>query len=222
VDGRPFQSERTNHAAIEAERDLGSSTVSFAVFGQQVTDQLVTMFGARTQDAPGAQLGHYLVGNSGDVDASGWSAKFRTAVIPRVNASVVYTLTRAQWTRNDASTAYLLLIEPSLVRPTTDRLQEVSTSIEASVPETATRVLVVWRLMSGLPSAGSDRSSYDSRFDMQVHQSLPFMDFSTARWEMLLAIRNTFRDATSEASAYDELLVARPPKRIIGGLTLKF
>ena len=61
-----------------------------------------------------------------------------------------------------------------------------------------------------------------SRFDVQVRQSLPFMDFSTAKWEMLVAVRNFFRETASDQSIYDELLVVRPPKRIVGGLTLKF
>ena len=57
---------------------------------------------------------------------------------------------------------------------------------------------------------------------MQVRQSLPFMDFSNAKWEMLVAVRNFFRETASDQSIYDELLVVRPPKRIVGGLTLKF
>ena len=61
-----------------------------------------------------------------------------------------------------------------------------------------------------------------ARFDVQVTQSLPFMNFSKAQWEMLLGVRNLFRDIAEEASIYDELLVVRPPKRIIGGLTLRF
>jgi hypothetical protein len=55
-----------------------------------------------------------------------------------------------------------------------------------------------------------------------VRQSLPFMDFSSAKWEMLVAVRNFFREAAADQSIYDELLVVRPPKRIVGGLTLKF
>jgi hypothetical protein len=39
---------------------------------------------------------------------------------------------------------------------------------------------------------------------------------------MLLAVRNFFRDASPDSSVYDELLVVRPPKRIVGGLTLRF
>jgi hypothetical protein len=48
------------------------------------------------------------------------------------------------------------------------------------------------------------------------------MDFSNAKWEMLLAVRNFFREGSQDSSVYDELLVVRPPKRIVGGLTLRF
>ena len=49
-----------------------------------------------------------------------------------------------------------------------------------------------------------------------------FLDFSSAKWEMLVTVRNFFRDATSDQSLYDELLVVHPPKRVVGGLTLRF
>jgi hypothetical protein len=48
------------------------------------------------------------------------------------------------------------------------------------------------------------------------------MNFSTARWEMLFAVRNSFREGAVDASVYDELLVVRPPKRVVGGLSLRF
>ena len=41
----------------------------------------------------------------------------------------------------------------------------------------------------------ADRSGLDSRFDVQVRQSLPFLNFTQRRWEMLVAVRNFFRDA---------------------------
>ena len=41
-------------------------------------------------------------------------------------------------------------------------------------------------------------------------------------WEMLVAVRNLFREGALDASVYDELLVVRPPKRIVGGLTVRF
>ena len=66
------------------------------------------------------------------------------------------------------------------------------------MPETATRVLVLYRVGNGFaqPGAGGrvEPAGLDGRFDVQVRQSLPFMDFSNAKWEMLLAVRNFFRE----------------------------
>ena len=78
VAGQPLEPERTDHFAVEAERDFGGSTVSVRAFRQHVDDQLVTMFGVEPSACRAPQLGHYLVGNAGDVDATGWSAAFRT------------------------------------------------------------------------------------------------------------------------------------------------
>jgi carboxypeptidase family protein/TonB-dependent receptor-like protein len=223
VEGRPLSPERNEHFAIEGERDFGASTVTLRTFRQRVDDQLVTMFGPGVSAVPavaGAQLGHYFVGNIGDVDAAGWGAAFRTTLASRVQGSVDYSMTRAHWS-GTGDQAYMLVVAPSVVRPRLDLLQSLSTAIETNVPETSTRILVVCRVTNG-SSFGTDRPAYDSRFDVQVHQSLPFMDFSTARWEMLLAVRNTFRETTVDSSVYDELLVVHPPKRVVGGLTLRF
>ena len=69
---------------------------------------------------------------------------------------------------------------------------------------------------------GATQSRVDSRFDLQVRQSLPFLNFTNARWEMLVAVRNFFRETEPDQSVYDELLTVRPPKRIVGGVTLHF
>jgi hypothetical protein len=79
---------------------------------------------------------------------------------------------------------------------------------------------------NGFAGPGGDeaalRPGRDSRFDVQVRQSLPFMNFSAARFEMLLAVRNFFREAGTDQSIYDELLVVHPPKRVVGGVALRF
>jgi hypothetical protein len=121
---------------------------------------------------------------------------------------------------------YLLLVAPSIVRPMHERLHDVATSLETEVPETATRVLVLYRLGNGFARpAGTPEAAFpgiDSRFDVQVRQSLPFMNFSNAKWEMLLAVRNFFRESGSEQSVLDERVSVRPPKRVVGGVTLRF
>jgi|RhiMetdeSRZDD1v2_1073273.scaffolds.fasta_scaffold38572_4 TonB-dependent receptor-like protein/carboxypeptidase family protein len=230
--GQSLEAERTNHVEVEVERDLASSTVSVRAFRQHVSDQLITLFGVDMPGAPAAHLGHYFVHNGGDVQASGLSAGLRTAIASRVHGAVEYSVTHAQW-EPSSGLAYMVFFAPSAMRTASEHIHDVSTSVETAVPETSTRVLVLYRVSNGFAHPGSvmtqgvssptsDRPQLDARFDVQVRQSLPFMDFSSAKWEMLLAVRNFFRDAAADQSVYDELLVVRPPKRIVGGLTLKF
>jgi hypothetical protein len=35
-------------------------------------------------------------------------------------------------------------------------------------------------------------------------------------------VSNLFRDELVDASVYDELLVVQPPKRVLGGVTVRF
>ena len=220
VASHPLEAEYTNHVEVEAERDVATATVSIRAFHQHVADQLVTLFGIDVPGAPAAHLGHYFITNAGDVDASGLSAGVRAAIASRVHGSVEYTVTRARWTSGGDAVYAMLLLAPSAVNAETNRIHNVATSVETEVPETATHVLFLYRVSNAF--AGSERQSLDARFDMQVRQSLPFLDFSSAKWEMLVAVRNFFRDAAPDQSMYDELLVVRPPKRIVGGLSVKF
>jgi hypothetical protein len=225
---QPLRAERATHVEMKIERDFGAgSTVSFRAFHQRVDDQLVTMFGVQLPEGPSATLGHYFLGNSGRFDATGWSTGVHAAIAGRVHASVEYSLARARWD-SGGDLAYILVVAPSAVRLGSDRIQDVSTSVETEVPETSTRVLVLYRLSNGFARADAPRQSpgerpgFDGRFDVQVRQSLPFMNFSNARWEMLLAVHNFFRESAADQSIYDELLVVHPPKRVVGGLTLRF
>ncbi len=220
--GRPFQAERTNHMEVEVERDISSTTVSLRAFRQHVSSQIITLFDVNLQDVP-SDVGHYFLGNVGEVNASGLSAGIRAAIVGRVHGAVEYSLMRAQAHGSDPG--YMLLVAPPAVRLNRDHIHDLATSIETEVPETATRVIVLYRVSNAFAhaaAASAQTPSIDARFDVQVRQSLPFMDFSNAKWEMLVGVRNFFRETAADQSIYDELLVVRPPKRIVGGLTLKF
>jgi hypothetical protein len=219
VSAHPMQAEYTNHAELEVEHDLAAATVSVRAFHQHVEDQLTTLFGVDVPGAPAAHLGHYFIANAGDVDATGLSAGVRAAIARRVHGSVEYTITRARWT-SSGDAVYAMLLAPAAFTAEPNRIHDVATSVETEVPETATHVLFLYRLSNAY--GNSERQALDRRFDMQVRQSLPFMDFSSAKWEMLVAVRNFFRDAAPDQSMFDELLVVRPPKRIVGGLSVKF
>jgi|KBSMisStandDraft_5_1062788.scaffolds.fasta_scaffold08089_4 Carboxypeptidase regulatory-like domain/TonB dependent receptor-like, beta-barrel len=219
-----FQAERTRTVNAGLEHDLGPATFGVRAFRQHVNDQLVTVFGAEVPGRPTAKVGHYLVGNSGDVDATGFSTEFRAVIASRVHGALEYSVARAKILQSGDS--YLMLLAPLAGSGGTETVQDITARLDTEVPETATRVMVLYRLSNGFAQPGSRADStspaFDGRFDVQVRQSLPFMNFSNARWEMLLAVRNFFRDASCDQSLYDELFVIRPPKRVVGGVTLHF
>ena len=81
---------------------------------------------------------------------------------------------------------------------------------------------MLYRVSTAFARPYGEAPGLDSRFDVQVRQSLPFLNFTSAKWEMLIAVRDFFRDPAADQSVYDELLVVRPPKRIVGGVTMHF
>lgn len=218
-----FRAERAMTARAKLERDYGPITVAAGGFAQHVSNQLVTVFGGELPGQPAAKLGHYMVGNGGDVDLRGYSAEFRALIASRVHGSVEYSFANGRIVPSGNS--YLMLLAPMTAGLSSRSFHDLSARLDAEVPETATRVLVVYRFSTGFAApAGAEGQTplMGRRFDVQVRQSLPFMNFSSARWEMLLAVRNFFRDVTADQSLFDELLVVRPPKRLVGGVTLHF
>jgi len=209
---------------VAVERVLNGATIAVRAFEQRIDDQTVTVFGLRRTDT--ASLGHYYVGSAGDADVRGVGVTFTHALAENVRGSVDYSMATANWTDSAAPLEFAVLSRwvPSAIRPATERIHDITTSLETEIPYSATRVVVLYKLNNAF--AATDRTAVvpalGARFDLQVNQALPFMKFHTSQWEMLVGVRNLFHDSLANTSAYDELLVVRPPKRIVGGLTVKF
>jgi hypothetical protein len=208
---------------ISLERDLASGvTVSVRGFDQRVENQLIEIFNAVPGRAEAA-LGHYYVATGGDFDARGWGAAMTHEVPGYVRGTLEYTVTRADW--DPASDTSMVRAVRSFPVTSSERIHDLQTSIEATIPQTATRVSAKYRVNTafwgGEPDA-SMRSSANGRFNVRVNQSLPFLRFSNADWEALVDIRNIFRDVEADSSMYDEAFAIRAPKRIVGGLQVRF
>ena len=217
-----FRPERTRHVEVAVDREIASFVITARAFRQAVDDQVVTVFGLSTPDRPRASLGHYFVASGGDVSAAGWGVGVSRPVGKRVRGSIDYSRTTAEWTASP-DLMWTAVWAPS-ARRASERIHDISTTLEAEVPETATRVFAIYRLGTGFSRASIQEPlpGFGARFDVQVSQRLPFLDFTTAEWELLVAVRNLFRESLEGMSVYDELLVVRPPKRIVGGVLVRF
>lgn len=222
---RGFRPERLEHYEVAAEHDIGAGVVMGArAFRQRVDDQIVTLFGVTLPQRGPADVGHYYVASAGNLETHGWGVSVSGDVIGRVRGSVDYTQTEAEWQPESGDWRLLSLVARSAYRSETERLHDLTTSLETEMPVTATRVYVLYKLNSGFaaPEAAARTGRIGTRFDVQISQALPFMNFTATQWEMLFTVRNLFRDDLIDASTYDELLVVKPPKRIVGGLTVRF
>ena len=208
LDGEEMRVERDRMVDVGINHEFaGAYVLAVRHFDESVDDQLATLFGVPVEGGPRSP-GHYFVASAGGYDANGWAARLSTATSQRVHGSIEYSVTRAQWTsRGDM--AAIALWSPEAVRPQRENVHDLTTSLETDIPETATRVFVLYKFNSAI-ARGDDptRPSFDARFDVQVNQALPFTPFGNTRWEVLVGIRNLFRDPIRS-----RLRLRRTPRR---------
>jgi hypothetical protein len=220
--GNDLLVERARYLDVLLEHDLNSTyTIGVRRFFQGVDNQAVTIFGMESPSGT-RSVGHYYVATAGSVDTQGWGVRLSSTSSKRVSGSLDYTLTHGRWnSAGDLADATPWLAR--LTRAQDEDIHDLTTSIRTSIPETATRVFVLYKLNSGYArrTGSLSQTGLDGRFDVQVNQALPF-GLGGTKWEVLVGVRNLFRDPNDLASIYDELLVVRPPKRVVGGFLVKF
>ena len=218
----PLRVERARHVEVRLEREVGkTSTIGLRRFYQAVHDQMITMFGVEPYGHEPLADHYYLTSASG-VNVEGWGVSFSHELVGRVHGTVDYSLSRAQWAPWIA--AGLTPQTIGVFRTGAEKFHDVTTSVEAEIPETATRVFVLYRVNTAFARAEAEslRSGLAGRFALRVKQTLPFTSFGGSDWEVLVDVRSLFRERVAGASAYDELLVVNPPKQFVGGLVVHF
>ena len=217
-----FRAQRTDHFEIGIEHDIAAFVVGFRTFYQRVGDQAGAVFAVATPDRSVPSLGHYYVAALGNLDARGWSVSISRALVGGLRGTVDYSESTARWDRSpDPSVMAFWMGSRANDR---QRLHDLTTSLETDIRPTATRIYVLYKVNTGFArqTAAGIGTGFDTRFDIQVNQALPFLNFTSADWELLVAVCNMFRESNFERSGYDELLVVRPPKRVVGGVRVRF
>jgi hypothetical protein len=218
-----FRPERLDHVEFGAERAWAGGVVfGVRAFRQRVDDQVVTLFGLALADTR-RNVGHYHVGSAGDFEARGFAVNASRAVGDGVRVSVDYTQFGSRWHGGSPDAAVLTQRARSVLRKS-ERIHDMTASVESIIAPSSTRLFIMYKLNTGFATANDTTPSalHNVRFNVQVNQSLPFLQMMNANWEMVVAVTNLFRDDMFDRSVYDQLFVVGPPKRILGGMTMRF
>ena len=208
--------ERSMHYELAVDQALGATTLSARTFYEGVDDQLVNAFtgqeGART----------LRILNGGGLQARGMGLTVARRFGDALSGSLSYTYGHS-W-RRDPATVTAAGALPELFAYHDADFHDLIGRVETFIDWSDTRVIAFYRINTLTPETDGKKATAlnNARFDVQLRQGLPFLGGLTrADWEFLLAVRNLFYE-TSEGAMLDEVAVLNPPKRVLGGISVRF
>jgi hypothetical protein len=210
---------RTWRYELAADRTLGAAKVGAHLFYESTADQLVNVF-----DEEGATPTLRVL-NGGHLDARGLGLTVGGHIGDVVNGSLTYTYGRTTRDGGRAGAAPLASTWDMIGYEEAD-YHDLVARVETFIDWSDTRVAAYYRINTLSPEAdgrvGGHSACTNTRFDVQLTQGLPFLQTLTrADWEVLVAVRNLFYEA-AEGASLDELVVLHPPKRVMGGISVRF
>jgi hypothetical protein len=205
--------ERVTRFGFELERPVGGTSIGLHAFHERVDDPLLNVASA------GREGRSLRILNAPRLDSSGGGFSISHRIGPAVRGSFSYTYGRARRESGRPGPEFGLL---DFERA---GFHDVVARLETFLRQTDTRLVAFYRV-NRLTPEGEGLSGQDPvvnrRFDVQLTQGLPFLAGMTqADWEVLVAYRNLFYEE-SEAAILDEVAVVDPPRRIMGGIAIRF
>jgi hypothetical protein len=201
--------ERVLHYEVAFEQEMGDFTVDGHAFYETVHDQLVNGF------TTSSVLPHALsVSNGGWMGTRGMGVKISRRFGDVLHGSMTYTYGHSWRPEAPAPTTLLAFREGDF--------HDLAARVETMIEGTDTRIIAFCRVNRLASAELRPGSTTNTRFDVQLSQGLPFLGAITrADWDVLVAVRNLFYEA-SEGGVLDEMAVAHPPKRVLGGISVRF
>jgi hypothetical protein len=214
---RGIHAEKTLCSQVALQQRIGDEAVlEVRLFQEEAAAQLVKAY---MKDQPLARVGpgHFIVMNQGDYRTRGVGLEVSRR-FGSVASSVGYRYGLARALSPEAANGF---------SGGSDReIHDLVTSLETEIDRTRTRLFAVYRLVSHPSFLSGDIEDgehiLDSRFNVQVYQLLPFVGWEKTQWELMLAIRNLFYQDLENATFLDELAVIDSPRRLLGGVTVRF
>jgi hypothetical protein len=208
-----LQAQRTLRGEVAIEETVGGTTVRAHTFYEDARSHLANAFGG---DRAARTL---RIFNSGRLSARGMGLTVARS-FGRVSGSMTYTYGHGWRTAEGRVLPDELMTERVLVFDEGD-FHDFVARVETVIAGSDTRVAGLYRVNSLQPH-GDPTAVVTSRFDVQLSQGLPFLaGFTNADWDLLIAVRNFYYEA-DEGAALDEVAVLNPPRRVLGGIAVRF
>jgi hypothetical protein len=203
---RPAHTLRSD---LGVERTFAGVHVGARVFDEVENDLLLTTF---DDEVP-------FVRNAGRAHARGFGVSVGRSFAGVIDGSISYSFGRSRSSSPFVGDAPATAFADAGFH---DFVARVETVIDC----TDTRLAALYRLSTMVQAQprehGAPGTSTTARFDVKLTQGLPFLQpLTRADWELLLAVRNMFYEA-SEGAFLDELAVQDPPTRVVGGISVRF
>jgi len=208
--------QRTIHYEFAVARELGRTRLEARAFREDTRDQLINAFAGY---GPTRSL---RIFNGSDLSASGLGFEVSHRFGDVVKGSVTYSY--GSWRDVGEKGTFIPFIgggSEDVYRQAS--FHDLAALVETHFEWTDTRLVAYYRwntLRPGGPEGGAPTRS--THFDIQLSQGLPFIGTLTrADWDVLVAYRNLFYE-TAEGGLLDEVAVVNPPKRVLGGISVRF
>jgi hypothetical protein len=207
-----LRAQRARNMELAVEETQGLLKVRAHAFYQDTQDHLGNAFSA------GGPMRSLRIFNTGNLAARGVGLTVSRQV-GFVTGSMTYRYGYG-WRTGEGAVPADLMAERALTF-TEGGFHDLVARVETVITGSDTRLLALYRLNSLTPE-GDERALNSSRFDVQLSQGLPFLgDLTHADWDLLLAVRNFYYEADDNA-ILDEVAVLNPPKRVLGGIAVRF
>ena len=198
------------------DRTAGSTTLGGRAFYEGTANQVANVFDAYPSPRSLRMF------NVSPLAARGVGLTLGRHFGEAVSGSVTYTYGFAE-RREMPGVGGFFMQQPVPASFRTGDFHDLEARLQTFIELTDTRLEAFCRINSfSSDSVGSGGPLANTRFDIQLTQGLPFLQpLTRAEWELLVEFRNLFYER-GEGGLFDELLVLHPPKRVVGGIAVKF
>jgi len=213
--GDRLRPSKTTRYELAVDRSAGSTTLGGRAFYEGTVDQIVNVF----EGYPSPRSLRMF--NVSPLSARGVGFTLGRHFGDAVSGSLTYTYGFAERRETPGGGFFGLQASPSSFRR--GDFHDVEARLQTFIELTDTRLEAFCRINSFNPDAiGPGGALANTRFDIQLTQALPFLQpLTRAEWEVLVEFRNLFYER-GEGGLFDELVVLHPPRRVVGGIAVKF